>query len=197
MQTTTHDICAHLANQGYMARCEMQMKKKKTADNNCTVLEISNIIQEEILSFMKNEIVNGNIIYISSIGQFFLDKTNNIKKTKPDLTNYISSKFKIDLKIAKNYVDNFFDCIIYYLISQEEVYIKGFGKFTLTDKSRRVVKTFSGEENIIEQHKSVKFTSCGRIKEDPCELIFKFKCSSTLKDICKGYKTITLPTNNE
>lgn len=57
--------------------------------------------------------------------------------TKASLAEILVSKYRFNKKIAKEYVDAFFDEVIQGIIKEGVVKLSGFGKFTTRDKASR------------------------------------------------------------
>nr|DAK08409.1 MAG TPA: DNA binding protein [Caudoviricetes sp.] len=87
------------------------------------------------------------------------------KMTKQQIIEQISERTGLRRSEAKKAVESMMDILSQTFISGENVYLRGFGSFTVRqvkEKKARIVAT--GEECIVPAHKAVKFNASIELK---------------------------------
>ena len=69
--------------------------------------------------------------------------------TKPEIVNEISLKTGTDRKEALQIVEGFMDCVKKSLINGENVYLRGFGSFTLKHRAEKVARNITNNTIMI------------------------------------------------
>lgn len=78
--------------------------------------------------------------------------------TKKDIVDVVSERTGCTKKAAKEIVDVAFDSVVDFLMDGEDVRLSGFGTFTTSVReARRGRNPQTGEEMIIDAHKTIRF----------------------------------------
>ena len=192
MDRTDIDILNYIKNRDYIPRMTTQVKNRNQQHLKLSERNLCKSIISQIKTFILSQLRIGATVYISSLGQFYCEKPLPGKIKKLDIIYNIVDIYKMDRKIAKMFVEDYFNCIAYYLTKDGSISISGIGTLYLQNIAVRTIQTFTGEKKTLHAQKRVLFTPSSKINDETEKIVFKFKSSATLRDVCNGYKSFSI-----